>query len=192
MRSGWNDLNPDDSFAAVMEPARRALEWVGALRSGDFSAVWAGLDSDFRLALVQGWIVRNPAVLRRPEASLGRDQLARDLSTEDPQHRLWPHCRRVLERELVGATAGVADHELAPGTRPRPMAPGLELIRLFPVDLLPRDAEGQPFFAAGQVVMSLSLITSHGQAGWVVAGIGEGVLRPGWPPEYQFLVRPED
>jgi hypothetical protein len=151
------------------------------------------MDPDFRLVMAQGWISRNPEALQHPTAaSLDRDTLARELATERPTHLLWEHCRRVSLREITQACGGLERKDIRPGTRTRPIAPEFELVRLFPVDELNQDEAGQYYFAPGAVAHTLSVVLRHRESTWLVAGIGDFLGYPGWPPRFERVVEPED
>jgi hypothetical protein len=178
---------------ANLGPDQTASEWLEAIRAQAPDWVWRLMDSEFRLVMAQRWITHNEEVLEHPTVSgLDRDTFARELSSEDPTHPLWPHCARVTLREITQACGGLENEDLAPGSRPRPIAPELELVRLFRVQDLDRDETGQYFFAPGAQAMALTVIVRHGESGWLVAGIGEYLYQPGWPPQSERVAQPED
>lgn len=183
-----------DATAANAEVALSALKWVEQARARDVLSVWGGMDADFRLSYVQMWVLNNPRALNDPlTGGASREQLAEQLAALPPAHPLWPHLERVLRRDLVDVIARMFDdRELGTGTRPRLVAPGLELIRVTPVDQVPQQADGTHVWESDTAVQSLSLFLSLGPAGWLVAGWGDGVMRPGWPPQHEVLATPAD
>jgi hypothetical protein len=186
--SAEEDDGPQVSDAMVMA----ALRWLGGLRVQDLLAVWAGLSAGFRLALAQAWLVSNPEVLADRRAIGGREQVAAELAMDRPTDPLWSRLAGFMHRELMRATAWAFDLELAPGTRSRVIAPNLEALRLFVTEDLAIDENGHRHFAVGQTARALTMLMEHDGANWWIAGVGDGILTPGWPPTYQRLVTTED
>jgi hypothetical protein len=160
-----------------------AIQWVEAVRRRDASVVWEMTDPRFRLALAQMWIWNNREAVDQQIRGerISRDELADQLASASPQHPLWAHCARVSMRTISEA-AGDLDRELGPGTRPRLIGPDLEIIRLFPLDELPVDENGNKIFPPGMEVEALTLIMRFADDQWKVGGIGEYLTHPGWPP----------
>jgi hypothetical protein len=188
---------PDDDFmldvTASASVNSAALRWYALVQAGDFGSAWAAMDADFRRALTQDWIGRNPAVMSDPTVTGDRDELAAELSVPAPTHPMWQHLSRVTERGVRGATTDLfAGRELGAGVRPRPMGVDLMLVRLMPLDELAVDENGMRVFAPGQMVLGLSLLMRRVDAEWQVAGVGDGLLRPGWPPVFERIVDPAD
>jgi hypothetical protein len=65
-------------------------------------------------------------------------------------------------------------------------------VRLFYLPDLERDDTGNYVFAAGAIARALSILVTRTAAGWAVAGVGDGLLRPGWPPTYERIVQADD
>ncbi len=79
------------------------------------------------------------------------------------------------------------------GSRPRLLGPDLELVRLLHKADLSVDASGYHQFLPGAFARSVSvLVTSVKGGDWKVAGIGDHLLRPGWPPTHEQVVRTAD
>jgi hypothetical protein len=124
-------LSPEDLAQARTGPFNFALQWGQAVADDNAAEVWRQMTPDFRLSLVQLWLTHNPRALSDPSArSLNRDELAQYLAVEEPQHVLFRHAARVSLRDLRNSF-GVDTTEIGPGTRPRPIGPDLELVRLF-------------------------------------------------------------
>jgi hypothetical protein len=175
--------------------ASAAMLWLQTLEKDRFDLSWATLTGDFRLYLIQDWIVNNPALDHDPSrAGMDRDELAATLATPEPTHVLWIRgAARVAERGLRGATIDfLAGREWGAGARQRPLGPDLELVRIFPNDQLERDEDGHLVFPAGAAAEVLSLLMTHVPGGWLVAGIGGWLPRPGWPPDIEMIASPED
>ncbi len=160
-----------------------ALQWVDAVRQGDVNMVWEMADPQFRLGLVQMWIWHNREAVDQDirREGISREELVNELAGASPRHPLWVHCARVSMRNISEAS-GDLDRELGPGTRPRPIGPGLELVRLFPLDKLPVDEHGYRSFPPGMSVETLTLIMRFVDDQWMVAGLGDHLVQPGWPP----------
>lgn len=169
-----------------------ALTWLGSLRQQGLPAVWTGLSPDYRLALAQAWLVSNPAVLDNPLAFGGREKLAADLATDPPVHPLWSGLAGFAHQQLMRLTAWTFSLELAPDTHSRLVAPGLESLRLCVADDLAMDKVDRGAAASRQAARALTMILEHDGGAWRIAGIGGGVLNPGWPPHHQQLVGAED
>jgi hypothetical protein len=183
----------EDLAQAESGPSRVAREWVEAIKAQRSDQVWRLMDPDFRLVMAQRWIMHNPEVLQDPTVSgLDRDAFAHDLASEYPTHPLWPHCGRVMLREITQACGGLEQERLGIGVRPRPIALDLELVRLFPLAELDRDESGQYYFAAGAQAINLSIILRHRESVWLAAGMGEYLYHPGWPPQPEKVVVSED
>src|SRR5438094_3089642 len=125
-------MTAPDSHLFGVDPtaAAVALAWVEYLRQGDIDGLWASTSHDYRLALTQWWMTANPAVSDDTTVNgRSRDAVAEDISTG--HHPLFSHLRRVLARDLRASIADLADLALVPGTAPRLVGPGIELVALF-------------------------------------------------------------
>ena len=186
-------MSPGELAQVDSDPNQFALQWVQAVTGNRAEEVWQQMTPDYRLSLVQWWLTHNPEALNDPSAaSLDRDELAQCLAVEKPEHVLFRHVARVSLRELRNSFGGVDISEIAPGTRPRPVGADLELVRLFYLPDLERDDAGNYVFAAGASARVLSILVNRAAAGWAVAGVGEGLLRTGWPPAYERIVQADD
>lgn len=169
-------------------PATAAMEWIEALLRGQFDSVWAVMTNDFRLAWVQDWIVRNPMVMSDPLVRGTRDDFAAELAVAEPSHPLWIHARRVIERTIRGSIENLANREIGTGSRPRPIGPDLELIRVIPLDQLDVDEHGVHQWRPGQTVENLTVLVQSSPDGWRLAGLSDRLPRPGWPPRFEVVV----
>lgn len=82
--------------------------------------------------------------------------------------------------------------QLATGSRPRSVGVDLELVRLFCVADLDVDDRGKPFFAPGAFASGVSVIVSRADGDRRVAGFGDSMLHPGWPPVWEKIINAED
>lgn len=165
-----------------MKPASAAvLAWVGAVFEGnDLGMVWRFTDAPFRLASAQAWILSNqdlPDLLNED-----RDQVAAALSEPECTHPLWetfsgsvlirlrndladlgaPEFRRVIEKD-EGMSAGQ----------------DLEFVAL--------TGEEKAGFELGETVTVRLFIVRDGAR---IAGLGQYLLQPGWPPARKELPLP--
>lgn len=171
-----------------------AFTWLEAMRRRNADEVWRVTDPQFRLCLVQIWILANYAALQEDlgRENFSRDELAEQLAQETPSHPFWQDCARVTLRTIHETCEGALDEELGIGSRPRLLGPGLELVRFMPLNDLPKDEHGAAYLAPGGVSLSVPLIMSLHEGGWRVAGVGHHLLHPGWPPSPEEVVSPDD
>jgi hypothetical protein len=187
------DPTPEELAMAASGLPQLAFGFVDALRRGDAEAVWIMSDPQFRLGLVQLWITHNHAALRRDMGAerFKRDELAEQLAREVPDGPLWEQCGRVSVRTIVQASGGYLDVELGIGTSPRLLAADLEQICLVPVEPLRKDEHGIAVIEPG-VFAAFSLVARISEGRWRVAGIGDHILVPGWPPQHQQVAQIEE
>jgi hypothetical protein len=155
-----------------VEAARRWLEHV-AMRQ-DIRAAWPGIDPDYRLALTQAVIFLNegnPLV-----AGSDHDELARQLSSEDPRHELWPSFADLITDEFLH-DLGDWNLEEWRAAEPSPTTPGYELV------LFTRAEEG----AGEPAEMHVRGVLMHLRDDrWLVAGLSARPATPGWPPDLGY------
>lgn len=173
-----------------------AFEWLAHARALDAAGVWARLDADFRLGYAQNWILANsPRIMADPSVrGMTRDEFASAMAQPAPSHPLWPNLARALRREVCQGRVidSFGDRQMGVGTNPRPVAPGLELVRLIPLDVMRRDDEGNYVWPDATWVEALTLTMRLTDDGWSVAGLDHQLLVPGWPPEWRELGSPSD
>lgn len=188
-----NWMSPEERAQAMSGANHFALVWVQAAGQDQIENVWPHMTPEFRLAMTQAWLTKNPRALDDPNAAASnRDELAAHLSEERPQHQLFAHLARVSLREIRNSYGRLDTDQLGPGLRPRPMGLDLELIRLFYLPDLDRDEAGDYVFAPGARARAANVLLQRAGQGWAVAGVGNGLLRPGWPPRWEQIVQPED
>lgn len=185
------DLSPEAIAQLTTGPNRFALAWVRAVSEGDVASAWEALSDEVQLALAQMWIYHNPAVLEDPLADgLDRDQLAERLLAEEDQ--LSVNMRFIEIRTIYTSWGDVEPDKLAMGTNPRPIGPGLEVVRLLHTDDLEVDDKGIHQFQPGTWARSLTVIVASDAQGWRVAGVNDQLIRPGWPPTTEQVVGTTD
>lgn len=174
-------------------PGIFALLWVQAAGRRDIAHAWPVMTPEFRLSMVQYWITWNPAVLTDSRTcGLDRDALASKLAQPAPTHELFEQAAHVCLREITNSFGNLDVDDLGVGTRPRPVGPDTELVRLFYLPDLDRDPDGNYSFGDGASARSANVLLRRLPEAWTVVGIGEGLLHPGWPPTPERLVQPQD
>ena len=187
------NLSPDAAFQVQYGPNPLALEWLKAAHREDIDAVWTSMTADFRLVCAQGWIMKNPQCLTHPTvAGLNREAFAAQLADTASKHPLFLHLARVTLREIRNAAGNFDPETLGIGTRPRPIGSNLELVRLLVLADLPRDDDGVHYWPPDTPAYGASVIMQHEASGWFVAGVGAGVMAPGWPPTLELEIDPGD
>lgn len=152
-------------------------EWLALVFDrGDMSSAWPLVDPPFRLASTQGWIMLNHDL---PEvAAADPDQLAAALAEAYPTHPLWLDFAgwRVIRWRAVlpdllqpEARAAVILDE------PERVEPDIEVVMLTRATT-PRHVE-----PGGRLMVQRFLVRATG-AGFRIAGVGDALPRPGWPP----------
>jgi hypothetical protein len=152
-----------------------ARQWLtDVIERQDIRAAWRGTDPDYRLALTQAVIFLNdesPLL-----ATHDRDELAHDLSGEDPQHELWPSFASLLVEEFLVDLGEINVENWR--AAPRPISPGYELV-LF------AHAGGEDVFQPAEMQSHGVLMHLRGDR-WLVAGLSERPATPGWPPDLGY------
>lgn len=168
------------------EPGAVASEWVALLRAGDFAAAWQLTTDAFRLANAQAWITGHRGIVGMWPGKPKPDELARALSQERAEHELWPYLVREVERQVRGVVLGVlGERPIGTSTRPRPIAPDIDLVHVIPLDQLTAFANGVAMWQPGQVVDSVSILLQRAPNGWRVAGVADHLPVPGWLPSFE-------
>lgn len=125
------DLTPDEiKMIAAQKPVASTLATiVNQLIMGDIAAAWPKIHHTLRQSWVDQWIDRNRQALTSDGWNLNAtgDALA---SSEPSSHELWVHFRRVVHREIGRYELIVGEFGIS--TAPRPIAPDVELLNLYP------------------------------------------------------------
>jgi hypothetical protein len=186
-------ISPEEISQALTGPVHFALHWIQSVGHNQDEVVWEQMTPRFRLATVQAWLSMNPEALNDPSVGITtRGDLASELAQEKPTNALYRHLARVMLREIKGTFGNLDVDQFGPGLRPRLMGPGLEVVRLFYLPDLDKDEAGNYVFAAGATARGAAVWVEREAEGWAVAGVGDGILQPGWPPIYERILRPED
>lgn len=184
-------MEPEEILQAAHGPNHFALTWAQAVGRDDADNVWPHMTRDFRLSRVQDWILHNPRVLEHPSAvGWGRDELAHQLVDGRPAD-LFPHLARVVLRGMRHSYGDLDVEKIGLGTRPRPIGPDLELVRLLYLPDTTLGEDGIHRWMPGTSARNITVIVDCAD-GWKVAGISDHIYRPGWPPTAEKVVEPSD
>jgi hypothetical protein len=163
--------------SAASGPVKAAQAWIDAVQLGRYDTAWAMTDPRLRLVRAQAWIWNN----RKDAdiAGLNRDEVARALAEERPDHGLWGdfaatevHQMRdvygTFQPENWGATSG-------------PGSPGPDYAMVLFAHL-----SGDPLILTDRPpVFSLAFLMHSTDRGWVLAGFSDVLPTPGWPPKLE-------
>jgi hypothetical protein len=156
------DLGADD-------PGEAAKYWFRLLAGQDQLVAWRCMERDYRLCMAQQWIWTSPWRPSLPREELER--IALDFLSSQPRHRLWP----VFLRSLAEWAQVTAPWErVGVLSSPRPLGLDLEMVVLADADI--------EVVEAGAAVVCTAVILRRVENGWRIAGVGEWLQEPGWPP----------
>ncbi len=179
----------DDIERASLEsgPIEPAFRWLRALEN-DAESAWTGVDDDLRLWFALRWVEANPAALHHPVVTeKSPEAFAAALAASGQRHPLFPSLWRVTRRGLIEALGPFLGQELSASVRPRPLAPGLEVVRLFQASDLPPEEDGIRLWQPGVELPSLVLVMSQHGEGWRVHAPGAWLPVTSWPPALNEL-----
>ncbi len=139
--------------------------------------MWPLADPLLCLCWAQHWIHANEQAI----ASTGRDELARELAEDAPDHPLWEHFERVSKRNLALRThqgIGADPANWGIGATPRVLGADTELLYVHDVTSLPGGV-----FQPGTYSVAVPIVMHFADQQWRVLNVGaEIVPKPGWPP----------
>ncbi|MFL6121597.1 hypothetical protein [Actinophytocola sp.] len=191
--AGFPDLSPEEFAQLTTGPNRFAMDWVCDVLQQQVEPAWNALSAEFRFGSAQMWIYSNPAVISDPWAGgLDRDRLVERLLEARPDDDLSMNMRTVQIRTIARSFGDVRFEDLGMGSRPRPLGPDLELVRLVYTPDLTVDTNGYHQLLPGASARSVSVLVTTVDRGWKVAGVNEHLLRPGWPPTHEQVAGPTD
>jgi hypothetical protein len=159
-------------------PDAEALRWLAALLvRRDWCSLWALTDANLRLASAQRWLDRFDRA--------GDNVTAWSLAAEVPHVGVWaPFAGDLFSRWASALSLGVASGDPVPDVTGRRRisveacsAAGRELC----VVTVAFDTSDRPPGSTCQ-------LTLRRRDRWRVAGLGAGVLQPGWPPRWLDLL----
>lgn len=173
-------------------PVASASDWLAAiLEARDYALAWTMMSPDLRLVRAQAWLWNNREFFERAAETL--DEQAAMLAEVPSQHPYWEEFAEIeLSMFLEGFPADEYEN-VGIASRPRPLAPGLELVLFIPMAdaealegarrregggvIVGGDDEGTPVNTFAQIAVS-----HDGQQWWVAGHHGETLPEPGWPP----------
>ena len=195
---------PDDSVQTPEEmaahygpdgPVAAALDWMNAvLTDRDYANAWAHMTDELRLARSQAWLWNNRAFFKRAAETL--DEQATMLAAVPSTHPHWGKFAEIELRLFLTAWPPEDYAHIGVASRPRPLAPGLELVlflRMEAAEALGNAttvSDGVVQIAGGEdegtaVEAFAQIVVEHDGTRWRVASHnGPGLPTPGWPPVF--------
>jgi hypothetical protein len=160
----WTAYDPVDGC-----PATSAADaWLRAVTSGDHRTAWSLIDPDLRLAFAQAWILQ----------TLGRtgdDALADRLASSNSNEPVWAAC--VRSNGEIWRSAHKSWEVCGWRAHSQPAGPALgTLVRV----ALAINQSAEVASTADELPLQHFLMRRRDA--WRIAGIGQLVARPGWPP----------
>jgi hypothetical protein len=160
---------------AVTGPVKAVQSWIEAVQIGDYDTAWAMTAPRLRLVRAQAWIWNN-----RKDADIAavkRDDLARALAEERPNHGLWGDFAATEVHQMRGVYGTFQPENWGASTRPSASGPDYALV-LF------AHLAGDPLILTGHPpVFSLAFLMHSAGGGWALASFSDVLPVPGWPPK---------
>jgi hypothetical protein len=160
---------------AVTGPVKAAQAWIEAVQLGRYDAAWAMTEPRLRLVRAQAWIWNN----RKDAdiAALDRDELARALAEERPDHALWGDFAATEVHQMRGVYGTFRPENWGASSGPSAAGPDYTLV-LF------AHLTGDPLILTDQPpVFSLAFLMHAAERGWALASFSDAPPKPGWPPK---------
>ena len=161
--------------SAATGPVKAAEAWIEAVQLGRYDRAWAMTDPRLRLVRAQAWIWNN----RKDSdiAALNRDELARSLAQERPDHALWGDFAATEVHQMRGVYGSFSAENWGASSGPSAAGPDYTLV-LF------AHLTGDPLILTDQPpVFSLAFLMHAADGGWVLAAFSDVLPIPGWPPK---------
>jgi len=164
-------------IGAATGPVKAAQAWVEAVQLGRYDAAWAMTDPRLRLVRAQAWIWNN-----RKDADIAacnRDDLARALAEERPDHPLWGDFAATEVHQMTEVYGQFRPENWGASSRPSSAGPEFALV-LF------AHLSGDPLILSDRPpVFSLAFLMHAADPGWQLASFSDDLPAPGWPPKLQ-------
>ena len=160
---------------AVTGPVKAAQAWIEAIQLGRYEAAWAMTDPRLRLVRAQAWVWNN----RKDTDILAcdRDDLARALAEERPDHPLWGDFAATEVHQMTGVYGTFRSENWGASSGPSTAGPDYALV-LF------GHLSGDPLILTdAPPVFSLVFLMHAAGRGWVLASFSDVLPTPGWPPK---------
>lgn len=159
----------------MVMPQIFARDWHRSLFNQDLAQVWSLMTPDFRRVVAQAALGGNGRSADELDPIV--DELAVAAPARSDLQQFYDVACSMLQ-----VRCGISPDAVGAGMTTRVEAPSFEVVRLYVLEDLSIDMEGNHFLADGQTARALTLILSaEDDATWSMAGIG-GVLAPGWSP----------
>ena len=161
--------------SAATGPVKAAEAWIEAVQLGRYDRAWAMTDPRLRLVRAQAWIWNN----RKDSdiAALNRDELARALAQERPDHALWGDFAATEVHQMRGVYGSFSAENWGASSGPSAAGPDYTLV-LF------AHLTGDPLILTDQPpVFSLAFLMHAADGGWALATFSDVLPIPGWPPK---------
>jgi hypothetical protein len=160
---------------ALTGPVKAAQAWIEAVQLGRYDAAWAMTDPKLRLVRAQAWIWNN----RKDEdiAACNRDELARALAEEHPDHGLWGDFAATEIHQTQDVYGTFRSDNWGASSSPSAAGPDYALV-LF------AHLSGDPLILSDRPpVFSLAFLMHAADRGWQLASFSDVLPTPGWPPK---------
>ena len=158
--------------------ARAAIrDWIGLIKSSRIREAWKLTDRDVRLALAQDWILANSD---HPDLiGLDKDELARALSALEPDHTLADPFLSGQQNKFQRAYGEIDLEDWGIAERQRRHKIEYELVFLSPT-------EGESVvWDINSPIYGTAFVLRRRLHTWQVAGFGNEIAIPGWPPTFE-------
>lgn len=162
----------------MTDVAKFAHWWFDEVRSGDMRSAWPKMSDNYRTCIAQA------TMMTMHDRGDPVDELVRRFAAADIEHThvaddFLTNARGTLLQVL---SPDVVRANVAAGSRPRPLSPGLELVPLVVVEDAVDGGLG-PRIPAGGFARAARVLVEDGRA---VAGL-DHLLSPGWPPTVRYM-----
>ncbi len=163
-----------DDVGAVTGPVKAAQAWIEAVQLGRYDTAWAMTDPNLRLVRAQAWVWNNRT--DADIAALNRDELARALAQERPDHPLWGDFAATELHQITNVYGTYQAENWGASSGPSTVGPDYSLV-LF------AHLSGDPLILTDRPpVFSLAFLMHAAPRGWLLASFSDVLPKPGWPP----------
>lgn len=173
-------------------PVAAASNWLDAvLHVGDYALAWSLMAESLRLARAQAWLWNNRELFERAAEDL--DEQSRMLAAVPSEHPYWDEFAEIELGTFAEAYPSDQYANVGISSKPRPLAPGLELVLFIPMSAAQALEGATPLDGGGVIVGGTEggmpvrtfaqIAVEHDGARWTVASHnGEQMPQLGWPP----------
>lgn len=170
-------------------PAQRWLDLI--IEQDDYASAWELMTANLRLVRAQAWLWNNKDYFSKAAEDL--DTQAAMLAANPSEHPYWDEFAAIELAAFQAAYPSDLYANVGISSRPRAIAPGVEIILFIGMDdahalsgAIPTESGGVVIDGAegGVPVMTFAqILVEHTRDGWRVAGqAGPTIPEPGWPP----------